>query len=39
VADLYIHGDGYLVTPTSIGLESPTEQDSSIERGDDHGLG
>jgi hypothetical protein len=34
-ADLYLHGDGYLVTPTSIGVESSTEQDSSIERGED----
>jgi hypothetical protein len=38
-ADLYLHGDGYLVTSTSIGLESSTEEDSSIERGDDLGLG
>jgi hypothetical protein len=38
-ADLYVHGDGYLVTSTSIGLESSTEQDSSLERGDDRGLG
>jgi hypothetical protein len=38
-ADLYLHGDGYLVTPTSIGLESSTEQDSTLERGDDLGLG
>jgi hypothetical protein len=38
-ADLYVHGDGYLVTSTSIGLESSTEQDSSNERGDDLGLG
>jgi hypothetical protein len=34
-ADLYIHGDGYLVTSTSIGVESSPEQDSSIERGED----
>ena len=38
-ADLYIHGDGYLVTSTSIGLESSTEENSSLERGDDLGLG
>jgi hypothetical protein len=38
-ADLYLHGDGYLVTSTSIGVESSTEQDSSFERGDDLGLG
>jgi hypothetical protein len=38
-ADLYLHGDGYLVTSTSIGVESSTEQDSPIERGDDLGLG
>jgi hypothetical protein len=38
-ADLYVHGDGYLVTSTSIGLESSTEQDSCLERGDDLGLG
>jgi hypothetical protein len=38
-ADLYVHGDGYLVTSTSIGVESSTGQDSSIERGDDLGLG
>jgi hypothetical protein len=37
-ADLYVHGDGYLVTSTSIGLESSTEQDNSLERGDDRGL-
>ena len=38
-ADLYLHGDGYLVTSTSIGLESSAEEDSSFERGDDLGLG
>jgi hypothetical protein len=38
-ADLYIHGDGYLVTSTSIGVESSPEQDSSIERGEDLDLG
>jgi hypothetical protein len=38
-ADLYLHGDGYLVTSTSIGVESSTEQDSTLERDDDRGLG
>jgi hypothetical protein len=38
-ADLYIYGDGYLVTSTSMRVESSTEQECSLERGDDCGRG
>jgi len=37
-ADLYVYGDGYLVTSTAIGIEAPADQDSSRDRGDDLGL-
>jgi len=38
-ADLYVYGDGYLVTSTAIGIEASADQDSSRDRGDDLGIG
>ncbi|MEN3263913.1 hypothetical protein [Pseudonocardia sp.] len=37
-ADLYIYGDGYLVSPTSLGVEDSAQEDTSLERGDDLGF-
>ncbi len=35
--DLYVYGDGYLVTPTAIDLGLSLDEDSSVDLGDDLG--
>jgi hypothetical protein len=35
--DLYIYGDGYLVTPTAIDLGHSLDENSSVDLGDDLG--
>ncbi|MCW2718476.1 hypothetical protein [Pseudonocardia sp.] len=37
--DLYLYGDGYLVTSSLIGLEFSADMDTTVERGDDLDLG
>jgi hypothetical protein len=37
--DLYVYGDGYLVTSTLIELDVGANADSSLDQGDDLGLG
>jgi hypothetical protein len=36
--DLYVYGDGYLVTSTLIGMELAADIDSGVDEGDDLGL-
>jgi hypothetical protein len=38
-ADLYVYGDGFLVTSTMIGMEQSADADTAIDRGDDLDLG
>ena len=35
--DLYVYGDGYLVTPTAIDLDRSLDEDTSVDLGDDLG--